>query len=84
MEWDINNSTWRFSQRRRNGTEWFGISLPDFCQTFQQHIDDGTIVPGWHGGGGGEYPHSWFHMPCLCFYLKVLSSSRIPYKGSLQ
>lgn len=50
MEWDLDNSTWRFSQRRRNGTELFGVSLPNFCQSFQKYIDDGTLIPGWHGG----------------------------------
>ncbi len=50
MEWDIDNSTWRFSQRRKNGTELFGIALPDFVSQFQQYIDDGTLVPGWKGG----------------------------------
>ncbi len=50
MEWDLDNSTWRFSQRRRNGTEIFGTTLSNFCQTFQQYIDDGSLIPGWHGG----------------------------------
>jgi len=36
MEWDLNHSTWRFSQCHRNGVEIFGITLPDFCQTFQK------------------------------------------------
>jgi hypothetical protein len=39
----------RFSQWRHNRMEIFGTDLPDFCQNFQQYIDDGTIVPGWHG-----------------------------------
>jgi hypothetical protein len=50
MEWDLDNHTWRFSQRRKNGTELFGVTLPDFCISFQKYIDDGTILPGWHGG----------------------------------
>jgi hypothetical protein len=50
MEWDLDHSLWRFSQKRHNGIEIFGIDLPDFCQRFQQYIDDGTLVPGWHGG----------------------------------
>lgn len=50
MEWDLDNSSWRLSQRRHNGTELLGIDLPDFCQNFQKYIDDGSIVPGWHGG----------------------------------
>lgn len=50
MEWDIDNSIWRFSQRRRNGTELFGVTLPNFCLSFQRYIDDGTLLPGWHGG----------------------------------
>jgi hypothetical protein len=28
MEWDLDNSVWRFSQRRRNDTEFFGSVLP--------------------------------------------------------
>lgn len=51
MEWDLDTSTWRFSQCRHNGVEIFGIMLPDFCQNFQKFIDDGTLIPGWHGGG---------------------------------
>jgi len=50
MEWDLDNSTWRFSQCRHNGIEIFGVTLPDFCQSFQRYINDGTLVPGWHGG----------------------------------
>jgi hypothetical protein len=50
MEWDLDKSTWIFSQQRHNGVELLGIDLPDFCQTFQEYIDDGTLVPGWHGG----------------------------------
>jgi hypothetical protein len=30
--------------------ELLGIDLPDFCQTFQKYIDDGTLIPGWHWG----------------------------------
>jgi hypothetical protein len=48
MEWDLDNSSWRFSQRRHNGTELLGIDLPDFCQNFQKYIialsQDGTVV----------------------------------------
>ncbi len=50
MEWDLDNSTWRFSQIHCKGTELFGLSLPEFCQTFRKYIDDGTIVCGWYGG----------------------------------
>jgi len=50
MEWDLDYSTWRFSQCCRNGVEIFGITLPDFCQNFQKFIDNGTLIPGWHGG----------------------------------
>jgi hypothetical protein len=49
MEWDLDNCTWRFSQRHHNGTELFGTTLPNFCQDFQKYIDDGTLVPGWQG-----------------------------------
>jgi hypothetical protein len=50
MERDLDNNTWTFSQRRKNGTELFGVTLPDFYKSFQKYIDDGTILPGWHGG----------------------------------
>jgi hypothetical protein len=41
---------WRFSQRRKNGVELFGVDLPNFCQDFQKYIDGGSLVPGWHSG----------------------------------
>jgi hypothetical protein len=50
IEWCLNNHSWRFSQRRKNGSEIFGVTLPQFCQDFQKYIDDGTIIPGWHSG----------------------------------
>jgi hypothetical protein len=50
-EWDLDTLTWRFSQHHRNETELIGVSLPNFCQLFQQYIDDGTLMPGWQGGG---------------------------------
>jgi len=48
MEFDLDSNGWRFSQRRRNGQELWGISLPNFARDFQLYIDDGTIIPGWH------------------------------------
>jgi hypothetical protein len=50
MAWDLDNLVWRFSQRRRNGVEIFGADLPNFCQDFQKYLDDGILIPGWHGG----------------------------------
>jgi hypothetical protein len=50
MEWNLDSRMWRFSQRRKNGTELFGVDLPNFCQDFQHYIDDGSLVPGWHTG----------------------------------
>jgi hypothetical protein len=50
MVWDSNALMWRFSQHQRNGTELFGVSLSNFSQSFQQYIDDGTLIPGWHKG----------------------------------
>ena len=47
MEYDL-DTTWRFSQQRRNGTEVWGASLPNFAQDFQEYIDDGSLIPGWH------------------------------------
>jgi hypothetical protein len=70
MEWDLDKSLWRFSQHRHNGVELLGIDLPDFCQNFQQYIDDGTLIPGWHGGQNfriaGQARHiSAFTLKCL-------------------
>jgi hypothetical protein len=45
MEWDLDRTIWRFSQHHKNGIEIFGINLPNFCQHFQQFIDDGTLIP---------------------------------------
>ena len=47
----MDNTTWRFSQHRRNGVEIWGVSLPNFAQNFQKFIDDGSIIPGWHKKG---------------------------------
>ena len=48
MEYDLDARKWRFSNRRRNGTELWGELLPDFSQNFQKFIDDGLLIPGWH------------------------------------
>ena len=48
MVFDLDEHCWRFTQRRRNGVELWGLSFPDFNTTFQQYIDDGTLLPGWH------------------------------------
>jgi hypothetical protein len=50
MVWDLDNLSWRFSQRHWNGQEIFGIPLPDFHSSHQQLIEDGTIIPGWRQG----------------------------------
>ena len=39
--------TWRFSCRRCNGIEKWGVSLPDLTRHFQSFVDDGTLLPGW-------------------------------------
>jgi len=51
MEYDLDNTTWRFSQQRRNGVELWGVAFPNFAQNFQKYIDDGSIIPGWHNKG---------------------------------
>jgi len=48
MAWDINHGQWRFTQCKRNGTELFGIILPNLHLDFQKFIDDGTLVLVWH------------------------------------
>jgi hypothetical protein len=46
MEWNLDSHMWRFSQRHKNGTELFGVDLPNFCQDLQHYIEDGSLVPG--------------------------------------
>jgi hypothetical protein len=41
------SNTWRFSCRRRNGLERWGVELPNLTRHFQSFIDDGTLIPGW-------------------------------------
>jgi hypothetical protein len=62
MEWDTNTLSWRFSQHRHNGIDIFGVSLPNFSQSFQQYIDDGTLVPGWHKGANFSLAGSAQHV----------------------
>jgi hypothetical protein len=50
MEWCLDDSNWHFSHRCKNGSEIFGVTLPNFCLDFQKYIDDGSIIPGWHSG----------------------------------
>jgi hypothetical protein len=57
MEYDLDKTTWRFSQQRRNGVELWGVSLPNFAQNFQKYIDDGSIIPGWHKKGRFQPSH---------------------------
>ncbi len=44
----MDTQRWRFTQRRRNGKEIWGVQLYNFLQDFQKIIDEGTIIPGWH------------------------------------
>ena len=46
MEFNLETNTWRFSQRRRNGIEIWGVDIPHLCRDFQHYIDDGTLLPG--------------------------------------
>jgi Reverse transcriptase (RNA-dependent DNA polymerase) len=48
MVFNLDTSSWRFSQCRRNGTEIWGTDLPQLSRDFQLYIDDGLIIPGWH------------------------------------
>jgi hypothetical protein len=41
------SNAWRFSCRRRNGIEKWGVELPNLTRHFQSFIDDGTLIPGW-------------------------------------
>jgi hypothetical protein len=50
MEWSLDDNNWHFSQRSQNGVELFDTVLPNFCQEFQQYIDDGSIISGWYSG----------------------------------
>jgi hypothetical protein len=62
MEWDLDNLTWRFSQHRRNGTELFGVSLPNFSSSYQQYINDGTLLPGWRQSQNFRLAGSFRHV----------------------
>jgi hypothetical protein len=53
MEFDLDSSKWRFSQRRRNGTELWGVDIPALARDYQKYVDDGILIPGWHN-------HSYF------------------------
>jgi hypothetical protein len=35
MEYDLDKTTWRFSQQRRNGVELWGVSLPNLHKIFR-------------------------------------------------
>ena len=50
MECCLDDNTWCFSHPRKNGSEIFGVTLPNFCLDFQKYINDGSIIPGWHSG----------------------------------
>jgi len=53
---------WRFSQHCKNTVDLFGVDLPNFCQDFQQYIDDGSLVPGWHSGKSFSIAGSTSHI----------------------
>jgi len=48
MDYDTDRGVWRFIQRRRNGTEFFGHDFSSLSKDFQLLVDDGTLLPGWH------------------------------------
>lgn len=78
MEWSQDDNSWRLSHRHKNGTELFGILLPEFCKEFQKYIDDNTILPGWHSG---KILHCWFHTPCIRSYPYIHYTPRLCPKG---
>jgi hypothetical protein len=45
----------------KNGTELFGILLPNFCNEFQKYIDDGTILSGKNFTNAGSTRHVSAH-----------------------
>jgi hypothetical protein len=65
MEWCLDNNTWRFSHQRKNGSEIFGVTLPNFCLDFQKYIDDGSIIPGWHSGKTFTITSSSHHVSAM-------------------
>jgi hypothetical protein len=77
MEWDTNALTSHFSQHRRNGTELFGISLPNFIQMFQQYIDDGTLIPVWHKGANFTLAGSTQHVSATNLHCSLPPGSLI-------
>jgi hypothetical protein len=59
-----------------NGAELFGVTFPDFCQNLQQYIDDGTLVPGWHGG-------PYFHIAGISRHVSATNLQCLIPPGSL-
>jgi hypothetical protein len=62
MEWNLDDHVWRFSQHRKNGSELFGVVLPNFAQDFQRYIVDGSLIPGWHTGKNFHHAGSNRHV----------------------
>ena len=49
----IEDVGWHVSHRCRNGTERWGVDLPNLVETFQSFVDDGSLIPGW------QRPSTW-------------------------
>ena len=43
----IEDVGWHVSHHRCNGTECWGVNLPNLVETFQSFVDDGSLIPGW-------------------------------------
>ena len=48
MDYDLDQQSWRFIQRRRNGDEIWSKAFPSLIQDFQLLVDEGSLIPGWH------------------------------------
>lgn len=65
MDWNLDTNMWHFSQCHKNGTELFGVDLPNFCNDFQKYIDDGMLIPGWHSGKSFSVAGSTRHVSTI-------------------
>jgi hypothetical protein len=77
MEYDMDNSTWCFSQQKWYGDELWGTSLPHLARDFQLYIDDAALIPGWHNKTNflqSSRRHLAKHimsLPRVCFLLVI-------------
>ena len=49
----IEDVGWHVSHHHHNGTERWGVNLPNLVETFQSFVDDGSLIPEW------QKPSTW-------------------------